>query len=1174
MFYSMFRKSCPALAVVALSFAATAGYVTPWYVNPALKDRFWLGVDSFTPTGLAIGADATRLAIAAKPDGASDIIRVYDLGNLVYTANVVQTNRHVTAYTASTAGLNGSPRLAVNADGLVGVDAAGGTAAKFSFESRKWAGRYAPEAQTFPAAPDATSFALDSANALWSNATGANRMNLLVKRTLSGTAYAEADTVDTGLAAVDAVAVYTVNGTEYALAAAQGKVVRVNLATKAVATLVDDATHLDAAVKSVKMSHTDYFRPRLYVLLATGDIAVYYLDKTATTATWSKTLTNAELLTIAQAPYATTDAVIEAFEVTPDGGSAFLSYKANEGATATGPCTLAMVKHKAPSWRYYAAGETGNPSQTPDTTACITDGKWVLKCTLSSSAVKIGVNSTVAAEQRAWDNDNFHEYLDMSAGYAQNASGTKYNITGNQNWAFMTNAVGKIPRVIIFSPNKADGWNQSFKGVSSAEEVVVESTGMTSATSWLGFGNTNKRVVLNLPNLTTASATSFYQNNGQFYATEAGDSDFSVPKLATVHTSAFAFFCFRGLIDLPSAVVISNTAFYRCNNMTEVRLGAEKKTLKALYSSAFAGYSASSPGHLKRVVLGGAAGFTIKATNVFANQPLEEVVFTGAVPEFSSTSTSWPDKAIKTMTFVVPRGDADWDAIVTDTSKVTPLTEAERKAYRLANPSKPIPYGEVKKDVFHTAYDQYIAYDGLDCKLMIDHDTFFDDTVEVTSDWGASSNNSYPYGATVTITAHPGTTGIFKKWYGDVPRDDMDIRTNAVLTLTMTNDVYLYARFVHPWTLASDKKTAYNGNFTINCSVVNASQRTLKVGKDKTRYSIYADDDVGQGILDLGGPVRLEGDATPWTFVDMPWDYATWTAPMTANVTGLITPGTITQTGLWGQFLHTYTEAQSYRLIFMDEPMMGSTIGGWTTAAQNLVTKFILELPNLKKFTGQGAVWGIPMKESKFDWWNVDGVIEIENQSFGGYSDATGTGSWDNYIPGKGTLSLPSMRASNVIALQKMRNLEGISLGGKDKYTTVTNICANAFQGDTSLKRLTLHGARELTVGATPFSSGYSPTEFVFTGPAPASETSFANLLSRATAAEKKPVKVYASIIQDGWLTDSYIDHNPTAAERAEAPGERVIGVYRGGAAAPSGKALIIYRKSRFDAPGTVLIFR
>ena len=215
----MIRRIChahlAALAIAAVSLAASAAYVTPWYVNPVLKDRFWLGVDSFTPTGLAIGADATRLAISAKPEGASDIIRVYDLGDLVYTANVVQTNRHVTAYTASTGGLNGSPRLAAHANDLIGVDAAGGTAAKFTFESRKWVGRYAPEARTFAAATDATSFALDSANALWSNATDAGREGLLVKRTLSGTAYAEADTVATGLAAVDAVAVYTVNGTEY-----------------------------------------------------------------------------------------------------------------------------------------------------------------------------------------------------------------------------------------------------------------------------------------------------------------------------------------------------------------------------------------------------------------------------------------------------------------------------------------------------------------------------------------------------------------------------------------------------------------------------------------------------------------------------------------------------------------------------------------------------------------------------------------------------------------------------------------------------------------------------------------------------------------------------------------------------------------------------------------------
>ena len=82
----MIRRTChahlAAMALAAVSLAASAAYITPWYVNPALKDRFWLGVDSFTPTGLAIGADGTRIAIAAKPEGASDIIRVYDVSGM------------------------------------------------------------------------------------------------------------------------------------------------------------------------------------------------------------------------------------------------------------------------------------------------------------------------------------------------------------------------------------------------------------------------------------------------------------------------------------------------------------------------------------------------------------------------------------------------------------------------------------------------------------------------------------------------------------------------------------------------------------------------------------------------------------------------------------------------------------------------------------------------------------------------------------------------------------------------------------------------------------------------------------------------------------------------------------------------------------------------------------
>ena len=40
------------------------------------------------------------------------------------------------------------------------------------------------------------------------------------------------------------------------------------------------------------------------------------------------------------------------------------------------------------------------------------------------------------------------------------------------------------------------------------------------------------------------------------------------------------------------------------------------------------------------------------------------------------------------------------------------------------------------------------------------------------------------------------------------------------------------------------------------------------------------------------------------------------------------------------------------------------------------------------------------------------------------------------------------------------------------------------------------------------------------------------------------------------------------------ADGERVVVVTSGGAAAPLGKALVIFRKSRFDAPATVFIVR
>ncbi len=145
--------------------------------------------------------------------------------------------------------------------------------------------------------------------------------------------------------------------------------------------------------------------------------------------------------------------------------------------------------------------------------------------------------------------------------------------------------------------------------------------------------------------------------------------------------------------------------------------------------------------------------------------------------------------------------------------------------------------------------------------------------------------------------------------------------------------------------------------------------------------------------------------------------------------------------------------------------------------------------------------------------------------------------------------------------------------GGADKKTTITNVGIMAFAKMSSLKKLTFYNSADIQFGANLFMNGRVPDEIVFTGPAFGAEA-FATLLAEAVAADTKPVKVYVSRLMPGWPSTSYIDYSPTAAERAEAPGEEVIGVYRGGATAPAGKALVIQRPGPFEPHGTVLFIR
>ena len=143
-----------------------------------------------------------------------------------------------------------------------------------------------------------------------------------------------------------------------------------------------------------------------------------------------------------------------------------------------------------------------------------------------------------------------------------------------------------------------------------------------------------------------------------------------------------------------------------------------------------------------------------------------------------------------------------------------------------------------------------------------------------------------------------------------------------------------------------------------------------------------------------------------------------------------------------------------------------------------------------------------------------------------------------------------------------------------------------------SLRRLTLHAAPDIRIGRRIFadkthntsngvevidgvsypvgnftSRGRVPDVIRFTGQA-ISEEAVANLLdaSPVVGSAAKPVVILASKYQDGWKENrrEWIS-DPTPAERAAYRGRQVLGVYRAGAEAPSGKAVVIHCQNDWD---------
>jgi len=289
---------------------------------------------------------------------------------------------------------------------------------------------------------------------------------------------------------------YAVVGEANGSATAAGQVRLVNLATGAATTLLTDAANLGGGIVAVRMSLVDTYRPRLYALTAAGDLFCYYLTEDLATVTATYSYTNAELLSVAQAPFAADAAHVTAFDVSSDGGTLVLAYAATGTAEPTDAMALAVIRHTPRTWTW----------TQEDSKHYISDGKWKLLCYKSDSGLTIGDAQWSTTKGSGYANDYVGEFLDLSAGVATSATdSSSVKILGHRANALGATTSHAMPRVLIFSPNTSNDLGQFMKGWDTVEEVVISASGITSIDAWAGTDETLKpcRVVLDMTGLTS-----------------------------------------------------------------------------------------------------------------------------------------------------------------------------------------------------------------------------------------------------------------------------------------------------------------------------------------------------------------------------------------------------------------------------------------------------------------------------------------------------------------------------------------------------------------------------------------------------------------------------------------------------------------------------------------------
>lgn len=618
---------------------------------------------------------------------------------------------------------------------------------------------------------------------------------------------------------------------------------------------------------------------------------------------------------------------------------------------------------------------------------------------------------------------------------------------------------------------------------------------------------------------------------------------------------------YDGVLNLPAVTTIGSWSLGGNKpGFDEIRLNEETRVLARL-DEGCGGWMDNTT----NIVLGLTAN-NIVAGKVFNSlQKLRRVEFTGYPPNFTTAAANvFTGPGIDSITFIVPPSAAwaDYLAPFAASGAFIRWSGDQIRAWRAEHPEGPVVIGTVNGNVFKSDKRHYLAVsDRISSWLGLDFDTAHGDTVETAFE----IDDTAPFNVALrlTVRANATTGGAFAGWYGDVPDGKSPDATLVLRDADFTR--WVFARFTHPWTLTRDgdrNALLDNGAFRLQATVDGAA-RTVTLGRG-TACSLYAPDNTGDGVLDLGGAVTGT-DGLAYRIVNLGGNHALLSSAKNGTIPGarvFLTPGTLTSVG-GAQLFHATHYRASYEAIVFDEPTATGGPGGWFFSDQNLLKYIVFRCPKFTFQTGlDGMFFNTLVGHTDVGWWTLDSVKTL------------GTGQNNNLKKDgreasrlRGALKLPSVTVISPHVFQD-NNLSEAWLGYGEAKVQVLNIQSNAFNS-AGITNLVLNAAPDLAVGEGAFLNLPNLRTVTYLGPV-VNEDAFASILASATAAA--PVTVYASAFL-GWDKAGYLAV-PTADEMANAPsGARVLGVWRGtNGTAPL--AWVCHRPSPFDPKRTVILLR